>query len=148
MFSSFHLAKWSLHSFPVVVLLLSDKRKDVFQSNLSFLWIAAAVVSTCIVAYSIYLRVSSFSFGINARHSVFPVVNCCCDMVDRIMHFFGISLLLSYKRWNVGVFTVFMFFHWNLLLIDMKLSSSIDLKFPVFRRNWSTVHVFLVFWTL
>ena len=46
------------------------------------------------MGYSSYLRVSSFSFGINSRHFVFPVVNCCCD---RMMHFLGISLLLSLK---------------------------------------------------
>lgn len=68
--------------------------KGCLQNDLSFLWIALAVFSSSIVGYSSYLRVSSFSFGINSRHFVFPVVNCCCD---RMMHFFGISLLLPLK---------------------------------------------------
>lgn len=68
--------------------------KGCLKSDLSFLWIAVAVFSSCLVGYSSYLRVSSFSFGIISRHFVFPVVNCCCD---RMMHFFGISLLLPLK---------------------------------------------------
>lgn len=62
-------------------------------------------------------------------------------MGDRMILLFLDLIIASLKdEMLASFFTVFMFFHWTLLLLEMKLPSSIEVEFLVPHRNWSTVY--------